>query len=275
MQAKAESGERTPATVESLSVERWRNGQRERIDDQIAVEAPIAITYQGVPYVVMMATPADLEDLARGFTLSEGLVASPDEIRSVEAINDAGALEVRVEIAPARFSELLRKRRNLTGRTGCGVCGAETIEQAIRRPSPVTGNLSVSVTELHEALNALKAAQSINDQTGATHAAAWAIPGRGVQIVREDVGRHNALDKVIGALLRERTDPASGYLLVTSRGSYELVQKAATVGVSLLVAVSAPTSLAIQVAHDTHLTLVAFARADRHVVYAHPERITQ
>jgi FdhD protein len=268
------------ATVDSplyseVQVQRWIDGTSEQTLDRVAEEQPVALTYQRTPHVVMLTTPADLEDLGVGFTLSEAVVRRADEIKSVELIHEGGSLEVRIGIAGERFAELLHRQRNLTGRTGCGLCGAETIEQAIRHPAPVGAGPSITLPELHQALTELHARQPLNAQTGSVHAAAWALPGKGIQLVREDVGRHNALDKVIGALIRAGTDCAAGYLVITSRASYEMVQKAATVGVALLAAVSAPTALAIRLAVETRLTLVGFARAHRHVVYAHPQRLLQ
>jgi len=262
-----------PPVSSRVTVRRWRDGSTEHVTDVVAEEAPVALTYHGVPHVVMLATPADLEDLAVGFTLTEAIVESPAEIRSVEVLTADGALEVRVGISGERFSAVLQRQRNLTGRTGCGVCGAETIEQAIRRPAPVTAHLQVSIPELHEALAKLRARQPLNLLTGSVHAAAWVKPGEGIQLVREDVGRHNALDKVIGALVRAGTDASTGFLVVTSRASYEMVQKAATAGVALIAAVSAPTALAIRLAQESGVTLVGFAREHQHVVYANEQRL--
>lgn len=265
-----------PATVDEVPVQRWRDGVVASAQDRVAEEVPIALVYNGTPHVVMLATPADIEDLATGFTLSEAVVRSADEIRSVSSsVRDDGALEAHITIAPARFSELLRRQRNLSGRTGCGLCGAENIEDAIRSPARVSEGVQISAADLHDALSALSSKQTINAQTGSVHAAAWVEPGRGILIVREDVGRHNALDKVIGAVVRDRRSFATGWFLVTSRASYEMVQKAATVGGTLLAAVSAPTAFAIRLAESGGLTLVGFAREHTHVVYAHPQRITR
>lgn len=263
----------TPALNSRVRVQRWIDGKSEHVVDQVAEEQPVAFTYHGIPHVVMLATPADLEDLAVGFTLSEALVGAADEIRSVELFNESGALEVRIGIDTERFAALLRRQRNLTGRTGCGLCGAETIEQAIRHPAPVAQGVSISADELHAALTELHNHQPLNAITGSVHAAAWALPGKGIQLVREDVGRHNALDKVIGALVRADIDCSAGYVIITSRASYEMVQKAATVGITLLAAVSAPTGLAIRLAETSGLTLVGFARQHQHVVYAHARRL--
>jgi FdhD protein len=261
------------ASCREVSVERAHLGAVERTTDYVAEEHPVALHYYRLPYVVMLASPADLEDLGVGFTLSEGIVDAADEIRGVELVRDGDSLAVHLNITGERFSKLLQRQRNLTGRTGCGLCGVESVEEAIRHPAPVREGLRVTSIELHAELEKLHAEQPLNLQTGSVHAAAWALPGKGIQLVREDVGRHNALDKVIGALTRAGTDPSAGYVIITSRASYEMVQKAATVGISLVVAVSAPTALAIDLAVETRVTLIGFARADRHVVYAHPHRL--
>jgi FdhD protein len=261
------------AVSAEVSVERWAQGELTRKTDQVAEEIPVGLVYHGVPHVVMLATPADLEDFAVGFTLSEGLVARPEEIRSVEVIHGEEAADVRITVAWDRFSALLQRRRNLTGRTGCGLCGAEKAEDAIREVPRVGPGPTVSTGGLHEAIEQLGSLQPINARTGSVHAAAWVVPGQGIQLVREDVGRHNALDKAIGALVRAGTDFGSGYMLITSRASFEMVQKSATVGISFLTALSAPTAFAVRMADKTGLTLVAFARRDRHVVYANPDRL--
>lgn len=278
---------REAASVE-VAVERWQSGRIERLTDSVAEEAPVALVYHGVPHVVMLATPADLEDYAIGFTVSEGLVANAGEIQSVEIVPaaaaasaasaasnavPANAIEIRIGIAQHRFSALLQRRRNLTGRTGCGLCGTETLEQAMRPIAPVAAALKVSAGELHRALESLGTMQPVNSRTGSVHAAAWVLPQQGIQFVREDVGRHNALDKAIGALIRSGQDVSRGYMVITSRASYEMVQKSAAVGVGLLAAVSAPTALAIRTADQAGITLIGFARADRHVVYCHPHRL--
>src|SRR5688500_1155201 len=174
----------TPATGCGVTEQRWRDGEIERVADQVAEEVPVALTFHGVPHVVMLATPANLEDLAVGFTLSEMIVDSPGEIQSVEAVTrEDGALEVRISIAAAKFSELLRRQRNLTGRTGCGLCGAQTVEDAIRPPQPVRDGVSVGVKSLHAALMDLRQRQEINLRTGSVHAAAWVLPDDGIQLV--------------------------------------------------------------------------------------------
>ena len=260
---------------QEVIVDRWSRGVSERITDHVAQEVPIAITYHGVPHVVMLATPRDLEDYAYGFTLSEELVADASEIRGAEVVPGEESFEVRVSIAWDRFPELLRRRRNLTGRTGCGLCGAETLAEAVRVPKSSGAGPTVTVADLHAAIVQLEGLQPLNAETGSVHAAAWVLPGQGIQCVREDVGRHNALDKTIGALVRSGADFNAGYMLVTSRASFEMVQKSATVDISFLVAISAPTSLAIAHAEKSGLTLVGFARRDRHVGYTHPHRLIE
>jgi FdhD protein len=261
------------STWREVSVQRELVGAVEQVSDSVAEERPVALHYYRLPYVVMLASPADLEDLGVGFTLSEGIVDAADEIRNVELIRDGEALAVHLEITGERLSRILQRQRNLTGRTGCGLCGVESVEEAIRHPAPVRAAVRVTSAEIHAELAKLHTRQPLNLRTGSVHAAAWVLPGKGIQLVREDVGRHNALDKVIGALVRSRTDLSAGYLIITSRASYEMVQKAATVGISLVVAVSAPTALAIDLAMETGVTLIGFARADRHVVYAHAQRL--
>jgi len=274
MSAPAEAkGQSAAAVSAELPVQRWTRGTLVSATDLIAEEKPVALVYHDVPHVVMLATPADLEDYAFGFTLSEGLVERADEIRGVEVVQSEASADVKISVAWERFTQLLQRRRNLAGRTGCGLCGAETAEDAIRECPAVPPGVTITAAELHGAMAQLSGRQPINARTGSVHAAAWVVPGEGIKVVREDVGRHNALDKTIGALARAKTDFATGYMLITSRASYEMVQKCATMGVALLVALSAPTAFAVRLAQRAGLTLVAFARADQHVVYAHPHRI--
>ncbi|HXY97891.1 MAG TPA: formate dehydrogenase accessory sulfurtransferase FdhD [Steroidobacteraceae bacterium] len=257
-----------------VSVDRWLRGATTHTTDRVAEELPVALVYHDVPHVVMLATPADLEDHAVGFTLSEALVASADEIRGVEVRRGAASVDVHITVAWERFTQLLQRRRNLTGRTGCGLCGAETAADAIRETAAVPAGVAVTSADLHAAIEQLAGLQPINARTGSVHAAAWVVPGEGIRVVREDVGRHNALDKTIGALVRTGADLAAGYMLITSRASYEMVQKCATVGIPFLAALSAPTAFAVRLAERSGVTLVAFARRDQHVVYAHPKRLT-
>lgn len=255
-------------------VERWQGSQHSVEQDYIAEEVPISLIYNGEPHVVMLATPTNLEEFALGFSMTEGIIKTPQELLSTRTYNRSNGIEVHLRIPSERFVCLADKGRNLTGRTGCGLCGASTLQQAIRRPNAVEGNLTIPASELLSALADIKQRQTLNQLTGSVHAAAWIVPGQGVTDVREDVGRHNALDKLIGLLLRSGKNVASGFVIVTSRASYELVQKTASVGITMLAAISAPTGLAIRLAEEAGLTLIGFARNDQHVVYTHPQRLT-
>ncbi|MGR8935542.1 MAG: formate dehydrogenase accessory sulfurtransferase FdhD [Gammaproteobacteria bacterium] len=256
-----------------VPVERWSVQERNVQLDYVAEEVPVALLYNGEPHVVMMASPADLEDFAYGFSLSENIVAVPQDLKAVRIYQRAEGIELRMRISEEYAAALKGKERHLTGRSGCGLCGTATLRQAVRHPPPVEAGLRVEERELQQALQAMPAHQSINLMTGAAHAAAWIVPGKGIVYVREDIGRHNALDKLIGVLARTRSDYRAGFVLVTSRASYELVQKIAGVGISMLAAISAPTALAIRLAQEAGVTLVGFARGGRHVVYSHPQRL--
>ena len=261
-------------SYQQITVNRWKGKLYERREDFIAEEVPISLIYNQIPHVVMLATPTNLEEFALGFSITEGIIKSPHELLSARVYNRSNGIEVQLKIPEHRFDRLSDKGRNLTGRTGCGLCGASTLQQAIRQPNTVKGELNVSAEDLRSALFDLCNHQKLNHITGAVHAAAWVVPGQGISDIREDVGRHNALDKLIGCLLRNNTDLSSGFIIITSRASYEMVQKTAWVGISLLAAISAPTGLAIRLANETGLTLIGFARDDQHVVYTHPRRLT-
>jgi FdhD protein len=246
-----------------------------RAPDQVAEEVPVALLYNGQPHVVMMCTPADLEDFARGFSVSEDIVARVDEIESLSIVelDEPPGFEIDVRIPPARAARLRGRERSLQGRTGCGLCGAREIADAIRPVRRVPAGVKLGLPAIRRALDGLKKQQPLNAATGATHAAAWATPDGLIVAAREDVGRHNALDKLIGHLLAKRQDVSRGFLVITSRASYEMVHKAATAGMPVVVAISAPTAYAVRVAEEAGITLVGFARGDRHVVYACPARL--
>jgi len=221
----------------------------------------------------MMATPRDLDDFALGFSLSEAVIASAGEIEAIHTQTLLEGIEVRIRIPGARAEALETRRRNLTGRTSCGLCGAQALEDAVRQPPAVGAGPQIDAAILQHALSQLHDRQPLNVETGATHAAAWAHVDGNVALLREDVGRHNALDKLIGAMAKSGERVDEGFLVVTSRASYEMVQKSATVGVTMLAAISAPTALAIHLAEETGLTLIGFARPEGHVIYANPARI--
>ncbi len=254
-------------------IRRWRNGKVAELTDAIAEEVPVALVYNDRPHVVMMATPRDLDDFALGFSLSEAIIGAASELEAVATQTLLEGIEVRLRIPQARAEVLETRHRNLTGRTSCGLCGAQALEDAVRQPPRVGAGPWIDAGVLHRALAQLHDRQPLNVATGATHAAAWADLNGDVALLREDVGRHNALDKLIGAMQRASERAYEGFLLVTSRASYEMVQKSATVGITLLAAISAPTALAIHLAEETGMTLIGFARPEGHVVYANPERI--
>lgn len=261
------------ASYRQETVDTWRGSNHSQTQDYIAEEVPVVLVYNTIPHVVMLTTPLNLEDFALGFSLTEDIIKHPSELQSVRVFQRSKGVEVRITIPEARFQAMSGKGRNMTGRTGCGLCGSTTLEQAVRPPRPVGQGLVLEASQLTAALNQMQQQQSLNQLTGAVHAAAWFEPERGVIAVREDVGRHNALDKLIGALAKANCHFDGGWLVVTSRASYEMVQKASSVGITLLAAVSAPTALAIQLAEQCGITLVGFARNDNHVIYTHPHRL--
>ncbi|MGE0386084.1 MAG: formate dehydrogenase accessory sulfurtransferase FdhD [Gammaproteobacteria bacterium] len=268
-----------PGAVSSLmpardcAVRRWDGAREDDAVETVADETPVAIVYNGRPFVVMMATPQDLEDFVLGFSLSEGIVSDPAEVLDLRIAAVADGIEASATIAPARFLALEGMQRNLTGRTGCGLCGAQALSQAVRHPPAVGLARRMAPATLQSAIGALAGRQPINAQTGSLHAAAWIEEDGSVVLVREDVGRHNALDKLIGAVRRSGGATTGGAALITSRASYEMVQKAATVGIEILCAISAPTALAISLAQETGMTLVAYARSGRHTAYANAGRL--
>ncbi|BBK29626.1 FdhD protein [Stella humosa] len=243
------------------------------VAEAVAAEQAVALSYGEETHVVMMATPADLEDLAIGFTLAEGIVGDIGEISGVLVADLDVGMRLAIGIPPARAARLGERARNLPGRSGCGLCGIASIEAALRHLPPVPAGRPVRVAAVMAAVAALPAQQTLNRATGAVHAAAFADREGRLLAVREDVGRHNALDKLIGAAARAGLDPADGFLVLTSRCSMEMVQKAATAGFPMLVAISAPTALAIALADGCGLTLAAFARPDGFNLYAHPGRV--
>lgn len=255
-------------------VTQWRAGSLDTADDLIAGETPVALTYNRRAHVVMMATATDLEDFALGFSLSEGIVRNATELLSVTVLERESGLELAMTVSAQCQQRLAGQRRNLTGRTGCGLCGAETLEQAVRYGEPVVVNMQLSHGAVQTALESLSARQPLQAATGAVHCAAWCASDGELLAVREDVGRHNALDKLIGHLAVEDLPAAEGFFLVSSRASYEMVAKTVSAGVGVLVAVSAPTTLAVSLAEHCGLTLVGFARPQRHNVYTHSHRLT-
>jgi FdhD protein len=269
------------ATIGSDKVNRviWKAGETVEGTDWVATETAVALVYNGISHVVMMATPSDLEDFALGFSLSEGIIQSAKQLLDCEVTETDKGIEMALTITAEPFAKLKEKRRNLVGRTGCGLCGAESLDQAISVPAMVTAELAISHEAIQKASSALATEQKLQQQTGAVHGAAYCNKQGELLLVREDVGRHNALDKLLGALAKKEKaqdkeqDKEPGFVLVTSRASYEMVAKTTSANVPLLAAVSAPTSLAIELAEKSGLTLVGFTRTGRHVVYANGQRI--
>jgi len=259
-----------PAPVTQVAVTRWRAGVREELDDQLAEETPVAVLCNGEPHAVMLMSPADLQDFAMGFALTESLIQAPRELVLVEqrALDDGIELDL---IIPSRITAPAERPRAMAGRSGCGLCGKRMLEDAMRMPPAVGAAPAVSRGAIARASAALAARQPINRVTGAVHAAAWVTLDGEVIAVREDIGRHNALDKLIGARIKGAY-PA-GFALVTCRASYEIVMKAAMAGIGVLAAVSAPTARAVRLAQACHLTLAAFVRGPDLVIYSHAERI--
>lgn len=235
---------------------------------EVAVEAPVNIVYGTMPYAVMMATPSDLEDFVAGFSLTEGIVRNVDEIRGITVAPQQNGIVVSLALAPGRFREHLARRRNLSGRTSCGLCGVEALADLPTAEARAATAIPIAPAAIGAALGALERQQPLHRLTRSVHAAAWCDRNGAILAVREDVGRHNALDKLIGARLRAGHDASDGFVLVTSRASFEMVEKAAIFGAGALVSISAPTSLAIERANALGLTLVCIARADSATVFA-------
>jgi FdhD protein len=250
----------------------WRDGGRNAGTRLIPEETAIALTYNGGTYAVMMGTPQDLRDFAFGFSLSEGIVRSPEEIVSLDIIDLDDGIELRMWLNPAKAELINERRRHIAGPTGCGICGIDSIAEAIRPAAVVAQGRSFSPREIMAAMAGIAPLQQINIETRAVHAAAFWTPARGIIALREDVGRHNALDKLAGALAHEMIDAGEGMVLLTSRVSVEMVQKTAAMGAPLMVAVSAPTALAVRTADAAGITLVAIARSDGFEIFTHPER---
>ncbi|TWO69337.1 formate dehydrogenase accessory sulfurtransferase FdhD, partial [Caenimonas sedimenti] len=244
-----------------------RGGVARTVADWVADEVPIALQYNGISHAVMLATPLDLEDFALGFSLSEGIVDRAGDMHDIMPESTSDGIVLHIDVAARCLVRLKERRRTLAGRTGCGLCGVESLAQALPRIEQRVRPFALAREALTRALREMRQQQALQSATGATHAAAWCDADGSVELVREDVGRHNALDKLIGALARSRRDPATGFIAVTSRASYEMVQKTVRAGVGALAAVSAPTALAVRTAEAAGLVLVGFARGDDWVAY--------
>jgi FdhD protein len=252
----------------------WRDGRLAEGTRLIPEETALALTYNGGTYAVMMGTPQDLRDFAIGFSLSEGIVQSPGDIESLDVVELDDGIELRMWLSSEKAALLGERRRHIAGPTGCGICGIESIAEAVRPAAVVAQGRSFSPREIMAAMAAIAPLQKINIETRAVHAAAFWTPARSIVALREDVGRHNALDKLAGALAQQKVDASEGMVLLTSRVSVEMVQKTAAIGAALLVAVSAPTALAVRTAEAAGIALAAIARSDGFEIFTHPERIT-
>ena len=254
-------------------ISRWLAGQAELTEDWVAEEVPVALVYNGLSHAVMMCTPQDLEDFARGFSLSECIVESSNEIYDIQVAEQVDGIQISLTIAQSRFWALKSHRRSLVGRTGCGLCGKESLAQLTCSITPVHNSQRISSSTLQQAMSRIKAHQHLFNMTGSAHAAAWSDSQGSICCLREDVGRHNALDKLIGHCTKGGQTMDDGLLIMTSRASYEIVQKAAACGISMIAAISGPTGMAVRLAEELGVALIGFARNDSLCVYAHPERI--
>src|SRR5690349_18006062 len=263
-----------PPPARSVPRQAWRNGFTMVGERTLAEEAPVAFSYDGTTHAVLMATPDDLEDFALGFSYTEGIITAPTEIAELAVVSVADGIVLRMWLTGDRSDAFAARRRRFVGPAGCGMCGLESLAEANRAIPMARCDLQVSRQDIAEAVAALPLKQQLNMQTRAVHAAAFWQPDRGL-VLREDVGRHNALDKLAGALLRESSSAGDGIIVLSSRLSIELVQKAGMMGAAIIVGVSAPTALAVRNAASTGLTLVGIARDDGFEVFTHPERITR
>jgi FdhD protein len=251
----------------------WRDGRLAEGLRLIPEETALALTYNGGTYAVMMGSPQDLRDFAVGFSLNEGIVQSPGDLESLDIIELDDGIELRMWLSPEMAERISARRRQIAGPTGCGLCGIDSIAEAVRPSAIVPKGRSFTAREIMTALAGVEPLQTINHETRAVHAAAFWTPARGIVALREDVGRHNALDKLAGALAHDKIAAGEGMVLLTSRVSVEMVQKTAAIGAPLMVAVSAPTALAVRTAEAAGITLAAIARGDGFEVFTHPERI--
>ena len=262
-----------PRPVVRISRTIWRASGSAVDERAIPEETAVAFTYNTASYAVMMATPQDLEDFAVGFSLTEGVIPSIDAIDSIEIVQEEIGTELRIWLKAPDAAEFLGRRRKMAGPTGCGLCGVETLIEAMRPPPEVGEGRAFTPAEIMSAVESLFPLQVLNHETRAVHAAGFWDPERGLVAVREDVGRHNALDKLAGALARDGATARSGLLVLTSRVSIEMVQKAAAIGAPIIAAVSAPTALAVRMAEACGMTLIAIARKDGFEIFTHPRRV--
>jgi len=250
-----------------------RDGKAQQADRMLADEEAVALSYGGTTHAVMMATPQDLIDFATGFSLTEGLITNANEIEAITLQPLDLGIDVQIDLNTNQRAAFQARRRHMAGPVGCGLCGIESIEAAMRSLPRLDSDLRVAVSDIGRAVAALSQGQKLNQVTRCAHAAGFYVVGRGLVALREDIGRHNALDKLIGALLRKGEDISQGMIVVTSRLSVEMVQKTALAGAPILIAISAPTARAVSDGTSANMTLIARARGDDFEIYTHPQRI--
>ncbi|TIM53488.1 formate dehydrogenase accessory sulfurtransferase FdhD [Mesorhizobium sp.] len=251
-----------------------RAGGTTAANRMVPKETPVAFSFAGTTHAVMMASPADFEDFALGFSLTEGIIAAPEEIEAIEVEYLGAGIDIQIRLKDRANTRFQARRRPLAGPVGCGLCGIESIEEAMRSVDAVgSSKLTLGVEDITRSVKLLSKVQPLHTQTGAVHAAGFYVPGKGIVMAREDVGRHNALDKLAGALAKAGISGASGAVVVTSRVSVEMVQKTAAIGAAIIIAVSAPTALAIRTAETAGMTLVALVRGDDFDIFTHPDRV--
>lgn len=253
----------------------WLSGDRKPDLRTVPEESPIALVYDGTTAAVVMATPADLADFAVGFSLTEGVIRDRDEIGTLEIVPNKHGIELRMWLTARSGRQFKKRQRRLVGPTGCGLCGIESLAEATRSFGPLARKISLRSSQIERAIGALSRAQALNHATHATHAAGFYLPDDTLVVIREDVGRHNAVDKLAGALAARDIPGQCGAILVTSRVSIELVQKAAAIGCPILIAISAPTALAVRAAEACGMTLVAIARGASFEIFSHPDGIAE
>lgn len=261
------------ASMRRVPVTRWREQRLVELDDWVSNEVPVALEFNGISHAVMLATPCDLEDFALGFGISEGILASAAELYGCELNETAAGTTVSMEVSARSFASLKHRRRTLAGRTGCGICGTESLAQVFRAVPAISSDIRFQGDAIIHAMRSMRDRQRMNQLSGSMHAAAWCDVNGEVRVLREDVGRHNALDKLIGALAGGGWVAGNGFIAITSRASIEMVQKAAMTGVAMMAAVSAPTQLAVDAAQLAGMSLVGMVRHNDMVIYAHPHRV--
>ncbi|KDN15551.1 formate dehydrogenase family accessory protein FdhD [Snodgrassella communis] len=259
----------TPAQSRTVWVA--QAGQCSSTSDNISAEIPVALVYNGISHVVLMATPANITELALGFSLSEGIIENAEQIYAIDVSEHQHGIMVEIELASAAFSRLKSRRRQMSGRTGCGLCGIDSLAAVQPELKPVLRTEHINFSIIGQVLTDFNQCQQLRAQTGSVHGVVWADMFGRIVTVREDIGRHNALDKLIGWGLRTKVDWKQGFVVLSSRASFEMVMKSAITGIGCIVAVSAPTTYAIDLAHKANITLVGFARCNRQVIYTHPQ----